>query len=64
MRNLFNKFLSWLFPYKGQPWKHLPQRDEADIRFERSLRNHIYGNRKKKPLYLLDQGNLRNKGVR
>lgn len=55
LRAAINKFLSWIAPYEGQPWKHLPQKDNADIRFERSLRNAMTRS-KQKPHYLMDKG--------
>lgn len=52
--SFINKMLSKLFPYEGQPWKHLSEADTASYRFSRSIS--VVTGYAKKPEHLLDQG--------
>jgi hypothetical protein len=52
--NLINKMLSKLFPYKGQPWKHLSEANNQKYRFSRSIS--VVTGYAKKPEHLLDKG--------
>lgn len=48
-------FLSWMFPYGGQPWKHISEEDMSYVRFKRTLNNVVTGYATR-PAHELDRG--------